>query len=110
MEIHTCTQAVTVDPSFYLDWVNCASVHRNGARFDGHVVERGIEDRPGDRSSVSRVGQSLATRQRRPSTGRADNHYLADIASDRRRQAEVGQYLEAPRADDVPTGLVAWEP
>ena len=109
VQLSSVAQPVTVDSPLQFQRLDGMSVNRGGSRFDRHLVERRIKDRPCDRRAMAGVGEPFAAGQLHPATGRADDHHLADVAPLRRGHAEVGQQLKGPRADDVATRLVTRE-
>jgi hypothetical protein len=58
---------------------------------------------------MSGIGETFAAGQLDPPTRRADDQYFADVATLRCGQAEVGQQLKGPGANDISTRLVSRE-
>ena len=58
---------------------------------------------------MSRVSETIGTGELHPSTGRTDDEHVAYVAARRRGQPEIGEELQASRADHIAARLVARE-
>ena len=77
-------QPIPVDPALPLERLHGTPMERNSTRVNRGIVQERVEDRPRHRRAMVGVGEPLAARQQRSTTGRADDRDLADVTTDRR--------------------------
>ena len=106
VQIEAGAEPVPVDPSLFLQRFDRSRLYRDRPRFDGRVMEQGIEYCARDGNSMPRVGEAFAARQSDGAPGRPHDRDLPDGSPDRCGYPQLGQHLESPGADDVAARLV----